>query len=388
MIFVAKNADFSAKNIGSVNIDFNVTEPDNTGGTSDSSTVKVTMISIDESVTTVKVGNTNTFTAEVFPTNATDKTIIWSCSPTTCASIDSSTGELTAIKEGTVTVKAKATDGSNVLETLTINIEAKTKEDVSDLTKTVLGYYGNHHTDAQAVALDNMINTLGGNNTDSIWSKIKVIQLPCLANDINKAFVNAKTGVDHMTYTSSGKKNAEANSIEWNCYGLENGNVKCLDTSNTKNTLNVPIYQSQLKLSECSFIFGGQAEFAGGTGCVIPITTSTKLYTNGNLNRRIGADYVAPCIKGFSVSYDNGYDATAIVPSNKVSVTYGSADALNTIKAGYNTDGTEYHWNTYMRCFDQYYCLVLGQYLTKTELETACQAFDTLVKAFNVSQEV
>lgn len=395
MIFVAKGADFSAKNIKTVEIDFDAPDSGDSGSGTTSGT-KVTMIEIDESITSVKIGTTATFTAEVFPANADDKTIVWSCSPTNYATINSSTGVLTPIKAGTVTVKAKATDGSNVMETVTVEIQAKTKEDISAITETILGYYGTHHTDEQAVALDDMIVNLGGNTEGSIWSKLDIVMLPCLANSINTAFVNAKTGKDQMEYSSSGKINATNNSIDWNTiYTVSDGCIKCLDDSNTKNTLNIPIYRFNTSVtgitgSKFSLITGGNIDdWAGGTGAMIPTTTSNKMYTNNNSTQRIGADYSSNCIKGLSINWvseTEGFENTVNAPANKVGATYGSQDVLNTFATA--NSGSAKQWNTYMRCKSQFYLMILSQYLTQSEMELTISEFDKLVKVFGVDQTV
>ncbi len=99
-------------------------------GKYDTCTVKVkqpvTKITISGN-STVKAGKSITLTAKVTPTNATNKNVTWSSSDTSIAKI-SSTGTITALKAGKVTIKCTAKDGSNVTASKTITVEAvKTK---------------------------------------------------------------------------------------------------------------------------------------------------------------------------------------------------------------------------------------------------------------------
>ena len=56
-------------------------------------------------------GDTQTLTATVKPDNATDKTVTWSTSSASIATVDNN-GKVTAVKEGTATITAKAGDKS------------------------------------------------------------------------------------------------------------------------------------------------------------------------------------------------------------------------------------------------------------------------------------
>ncbi|NSW89292.1 MAG: InlB B-repeat-containing protein, partial [Firmicutes bacterium] len=75
--------------------------------------------------TTVVNGGTLQMTAEVLPSDATDKSVTWSVySGTGTAGINASTGLLTGTGEGTVTVRATANDGSGVYGEATITVTA------------------------------------------------------------------------------------------------------------------------------------------------------------------------------------------------------------------------------------------------------------------------
>ena len=70
--------------------------------------VDVVSISIDKTSIQLKVGETVTLSATVNPSNASDKTVTWSSSDASVATVED--GKVTAIKIGTATIKAKAGD--------------------------------------------------------------------------------------------------------------------------------------------------------------------------------------------------------------------------------------------------------------------------------------
>ena len=89
----------------------------------DDGDVAVTEVKITSTVTEVKVGETITLTAEVLPADATNKTVTWTSSDTTVATVDSSKGVVTGVKEGKVTITAKAKDGSGKKASIKIKIK-------------------------------------------------------------------------------------------------------------------------------------------------------------------------------------------------------------------------------------------------------------------------
>lgn len=70
--------------------------------------IAVTSVSLSKTELTLVEGDSETITATVLPDNATDKTVTWSSSDTAVATVDG--GKITAIKEGTATITAKAGD--------------------------------------------------------------------------------------------------------------------------------------------------------------------------------------------------------------------------------------------------------------------------------------
>ena len=74
--------------------------------------IPVTAITLSSTEMTIEVGGKQTLQAEVKPDGATDKSVTWSSSDPSVATVDSATGEVTAVSEGTATIFCSAADGS------------------------------------------------------------------------------------------------------------------------------------------------------------------------------------------------------------------------------------------------------------------------------------
>ena len=72
--------------------------------------VQVTDVELDITQKALNVGDTFTLTATVKPDNATDKSVTWSSSNTSVATVDEN-GVVTAVSEGTATITATASNG-------------------------------------------------------------------------------------------------------------------------------------------------------------------------------------------------------------------------------------------------------------------------------------
>lgn len=84
--------------------------------------VPVTSITLNKRSLTLTFGGSETIIATVNPDNATNKKLTWTSSDSTVATVDSN-GKVTAkSKEGTATITAKSTDGSNLSITCTVTV--------------------------------------------------------------------------------------------------------------------------------------------------------------------------------------------------------------------------------------------------------------------------
>jgi len=73
--------------------------------------VHPTSVSLSKAEDTLSVGETHTLTAKVMPLNTTDKSVTWTSSDESVATV-SSTGSVTGVKAGTATITAATVDGS------------------------------------------------------------------------------------------------------------------------------------------------------------------------------------------------------------------------------------------------------------------------------------
>ncbi len=87
-------------------------------------TVDVTGVGINHTSAELLVGETLTLSAEVVPANADDKVIIWENSDETVASFNTSTGEITALAEGTTTITAKSHFDEDIYATCVVTVSS------------------------------------------------------------------------------------------------------------------------------------------------------------------------------------------------------------------------------------------------------------------------
>lgn len=90
-------------------------------------TVDVTSVSVSKSSVSLEVGDTASVTATVAPSNATNKTITWTSSNSSVATV--SGGTITAVAAGTATITAKSNNG----KTATVSVTVTSTPDPTDL---------------------------------------------------------------------------------------------------------------------------------------------------------------------------------------------------------------------------------------------------------------
>ena len=122
-------------------------------------TQPVTSVTLDKNTLELYTGGSENLTATVAPDNATNKTVTWSSSDNTVATVDTN-GKVTAVKEGTAAITATAADDSNISATCTVTVTDKTYTISADPTALNFGsaYTGYTQPAAQTVTLTNTGN--------------------------------------------------------------------------------------------------------------------------------------------------------------------------------------------------------------------------------------
>ncbi len=122
-------------------------------------TQPVTSVTLDKNTLELYTGGSENLTATVAPDNATNKTVTWSSSDNTVATVDTN-GNVTAVKEGTAAITATAADGSGCSATCTVTVTDKTYTISADPTALNFGsaYTGYAQPAAQTVTLTNTGN--------------------------------------------------------------------------------------------------------------------------------------------------------------------------------------------------------------------------------------
>ena len=92
-------------------------------------------ITLDNTSLVIAVGKTATITATIQPQDASNKRLTWTSSNEAVATV--ANGVVTALKQGTATITAKSTDGSNVTATCQITVVANNDAAIAELQALV-----------------------------------------------------------------------------------------------------------------------------------------------------------------------------------------------------------------------------------------------------------
>ncbi|MDY5414359.1 S-layer homology domain-containing protein [Anaerotignum sp.] len=125
--------------------------------------IPVAEVKLNKNNITLTVGDIETLTATVEPTNATNKTVMWSSSDNTVATVDSQTGEVKAISRGEAVITAEAEDGKGAKAIC--EVEVKQLVTGISLNKTELSLYTGREEKLTAT-----VNPDNANDPTLIWS--------------------------------------------------------------------------------------------------------------------------------------------------------------------------------------------------------------------------
>ena len=121
---VDQNGKVTAVKAGTATITVTTTDGGKTATCAVTVIAKVASVSLDKTSITLTVGETQTLTATITPDNASDKSVTWSSSDATVATVDQD-GKVTAVKAGNATITVTTTDGGKTA-TCTVTVQAAT----------------------------------------------------------------------------------------------------------------------------------------------------------------------------------------------------------------------------------------------------------------------
>ena len=130
---------------------------------------KVSSISLNKTSANLAIGGTVELSATVSPSDAVDKSVTWSSSNTSVATVNATTGVVTAVAEGTATITATANDGSGKTATCSVTVyPAGTIVWDSSNCSTLSIYGGNSYNDNTTIAGVNL--KCNADMVDAYWS--------------------------------------------------------------------------------------------------------------------------------------------------------------------------------------------------------------------------
>ena len=249
---VSSSGLVTAKAVGNATITARTTDGTNLSATCSvtvkQGTVLATSITLNKTSAQVSIGGTTQLTATVLPSNATNKTVTWTTSNSSVATV-SSNGLVTAKATGTATITAKTTDGSNLSAACAITVTSQDSPQGSIITfadanvKAICVQNWDTNGDGE-LSFDEAeaVTTLGSffrnksitsfdelryftgltsinSQAFSSCSRLTAITIPSSVTTIEYAAFKGCSGLTSITIPSS------VTSIEWrsfgNCTGLE-----------------------------------------------------------------------------------------------------------------------------------------------------------------------
>lgn len=122
----------------------------------------VTSVDIDATAIDLYVGKSMTIASTVLPEDANTRTLLWSSSDTSVATVSSS-GSVRGVGEGTATITCKTTDGSNIVKSCEVTVHQQISRITLDKTSETI-YVGNKLTITPTIMPEN------AENSALVWS--------------------------------------------------------------------------------------------------------------------------------------------------------------------------------------------------------------------------
>ena len=183
------------------NIISNTTSNKVSNGSSNSTKVNVSSVKLNNSTINVYVGKTYNLSATVYPTNATNKSLVWSSSNTNIATVDNN-GRITGKAVGTTNITVRTVDG-NKTATAKVNVS---KEEIK-VTKVSINVKGT----INGCETTNATATVSPTNADNKKITWKSSNPSVATIDSNGKIKAIKEGTTIITATSASGVTAKQN---------------------------------------------------------------------------------------------------------------------------------------------------------------------------------
>ena len=291
-------------------------------------TVAVTGVRLDKtSLSFTGTGSSQTLTATVSPSNATNKTLTWSSSNTSIATV--SNGVVKAVGFGTATITAKSNNGKTASCSVTVNPIAVTGV---SLNKTSLSFTGT----GSSQTLTATVSPSNATNKTVTWSSSNT-SVATVSNGVVKAVGfgtatitaksnNGKTASCSVTVNPIQPTGIKATPETSTLYGL-NGTVKLSANVMPSNATNKAVTWSSRNTSIATVSSDGTVKAVGYGTTVITATTVNGLTSNCTIN-----------VKKEEVT-------SLTIATKPTKTNYYVGDTLNTagltLKAAYNNGTTQ-----------------------------------------------
>ena len=291
-------------------------------------TVAVSGVSLNKtSLSFTGTGSSQTLTATVSPSNATNKTLTWSSSNTSVATV--SNGVVKAVGFGTATITAKSNNGKTASCSVTVNPIAVTGV---SLNKTSLSFTGT----GSSQTLTATVSPSNATNKTLTWSSSNT-SVATVSNGVVKAVGfgtatitaksnNGKTASCSVTVNPIQPTGIKATPETSTLYGL-NGTVRLSANVMPSNATNKAVTWSSRNTSVATVSSDGTVKAVGYGTTVITATTVNGLTSNCTIN-----------VKKEEVT-------SLTIATKPTKTNYYVGDTLNTagltLKAAYNNGTTQ-----------------------------------------------
>jgi uncharacterized protein YjdB len=192
---------------------------------SETSNILISGITLNSNYVTLAVNDTYPLTATVSPSNATNKGVKWSSNKPSIATVNESTGLVTAKAEGKATITCEAKDGSGVKATCEVTVEKKSVEPtsitVSPYSKTIK--VGGTFTPTYTLSPSNATTTVKWSSDNSSIASVNENTGEVKGVKAGTTKVWAKTSNNKSDYCSV---TVEANGVEINATNFPDQNFR------------------------------------------------------------------------------------------------------------------------------------------------------------------